>query len=530
MNVNGALGDTWEYDGGAWVQRMFATTPPAGPNSAMAFDDVHNKVVLWCGADSSTWTYDGTAWTPVTTTNPPPGRTGAAIAWDSGRARAILFGGVIGTTTVNETWELDTTNKSWSKITVAPGTGPIKRSGANMAYLPSHAKVVMFGGKNLDGTVTLADTWEYDATGWSVYSGPTVPPGRYNGTLTYDPMHDSLVLVGGASGGETTPLTDVWEYKVVATVAGWVEFSPKFPRERSTMLAYDSVYGEAMAFAGDMPPLVAADTWGFDGTRWAELGDVTASPPWRRYHGLTFDSQRKTVVMFGGDLDPGVTNDTYEWTTASRTWTLVSAATKPPARSFPAMAYDPEAGVSVVAGGQGPSGDFTDTWEYNGTTWTQTVTSGAIKPAYQAMAYDPTRHGILALNNQDTWLYANHTWSQITTALVAPNPRSTNLIFDPERGRPVIYAATGYLWELQDDGWHEVTLIGDSPIGRFEPGFVAHHGARSLLLFGGDAGGGVLGDTYTFQYKSTTPDEDCTNGIDDDGDRQVDGADPDCMP
>jgi len=47
-------------------------------------------------------------------------------------------------------------------------------------------------------------------------------------------------------------------------------------------------------------------------------------------------------------------------------------------------------------------------------------------------------------------------------------------------------------------------------------------------LYGGVSAEAVLGDTWLLRYSSPTPDEDCTNGIDDDGDLQIDAQDPDC--
>ena len=61
------LGDTWTWNGDDWVRRTSVHLPVARYLSAMAFDEVRDRVVLFGGAGArsdlgDTWTWDGADW------------------------------------------------------------------------------------------------------------------------------------------------------------------------------------------------------------------------------------------------------------------------------------------------------------------------------------------------------------------------------------------------------------------------------------------------------------------------------------
>lgn len=63
--TSGALGDTWEWNGVIWRQRMTRTMPPARSGHAMTFDAARGRIVMFGGGgpvERSTWEWDGTDW------------------------------------------------------------------------------------------------------------------------------------------------------------------------------------------------------------------------------------------------------------------------------------------------------------------------------------------------------------------------------------------------------------------------------------------------------------------------------------
>src|SRR5262249_12382183 len=64
---------------------------------------------------------------------------------------------------------------------------------------------------------------------------------------------------------------------------------------------------------------------------WMHAAPAT-TPPGRYDAGMAFDSARNRTVLFGGvDVNFNGLNDTWEWD--GSTWTQLSPATSPPARS-----------------------------------------------------------------------------------------------------------------------------------------------------------------------------------------------------
>jgi cysteine-rich repeat protein len=75
--------------------------------------------------------------------------------------------------------------------------------------------------------------------------------------------------------------------------------------------------------------------------------------------------------------------------------------------------------------------------------------------------------------------------------------------------------------------WRAVATTGN-PSSRAEVA-MAYDAARDrTVLFGGWDSSAVLGDAWEYSLQSFWPDENCTNGVDDDLDAPVDCDDPDC--
>jgi len=77
---------------------------------------------------------------------------------------------------------------------------------------------------------------------------------------------------------------------------------------------------------------------------------------------MTYDSGRGVTVLFGGDAGYTVYDDTWEWDGTN--WTQRSPANKPTMRQDQALAYDSGRGVTVLFGGHEPYTVLDDTWEY----------------------------------------------------------------------------------------------------------------------------------------------------------------------
>jgi hypothetical protein len=92
---------------------------------------------------------------------------------------------------------------------------------------------------------------------------------------------------------------------------------------------------------------------------------------YRTDHGMAYDTARDRIVVFGGRWNGRSLGDTWEWDGTD--WTQMLPSVSPPARTGAVMTYDAARRVVVMFGGRFlPSGEaLTDTWEWDGATWMQ---------------------------------------------------------------------------------------------------------------------------------------------------------------
>ena len=100
--------------------------------------------------------------------------------------------------------------------------------------------------------------------------------------------------------------------------------------------------------------LAAAAVGGCSLALTSDLSAQSASGPGARYsHSMAYDSARQVVVLFGGNRNAswpsGALSDTWEWD--GNTWTQRQPANSPGPRGHGVMVYDSVRGVCVYYGG-----------------------------------------------------------------------------------------------------------------------------------------------------------------------------------
>ena len=351
-----------------WVQQPPTASPQARDGAPLAFDSLHQRIVLFGGATLSgttpllgdTWLWDGTNWTLASTTGPSP-RAYFAFAYDELHQQAVLFGGLTSSARVNETWVWDGT--TWTQM--APATSPPARSHATMAYDAATQRVILFGGESASFTC-LSDTWAWDGTNWTQLSPATVPKGNCYNASAYDAALQQVVLVIQSAGSNQT-----WTWNGI----DWTQHAPPTNLSQRTQLlqmAYDGGRQRTIAFGGFAALAVAGsnflnDTWTWDGSTWNQLAPVT-SPPVRSYSGIAYDPIRQQTVIFGGLGQ----SSTGSQTVLNDTWTLGSGTAQTPVT------------INVPAGLQ-----FT----FNGTAYTGSQTINIAPGTYALSTASPQSTG-----------------------------------------------------------------------------------------------------------------------------------------
>ena len=294
------------------------------------------------------------------------------------------------------------------------------------------------------------------------------PAARSFSGMTYDGATHSVVMFGGA-GDNSATYGDTWIWS-----GGWLRLSPvaaPSPRQGLAM-AYDGAAGNVVLFGGCTNNSTACtylnDTWTWDGTTWTQqFPSVSPSP---RVSYMAYDEATKTVVLFGGNNGAGALGDTWTWDGVAKTWTPQNPSASPSVRLAP-VAWDRATSNVVLFGGgnlhpsAGPGTAYGDTWNWNGTTWTQQFpASSPSARSGAAITYDAGL-GLLVLfggavngsweeSANDTWTWNGSDWTQVHPATVPSNRYNFGMAFDPEAKAALMFggfstaAARGGTWLL----------------------------------------------------------------------------------
>jgi hypothetical protein len=313
-----------------------------------------------------------------------------------------------------------------------------------------------------------------------------------------------------------------------ATAQTWTQLLPApYPTllaRRTGGCTYDPIQGKLLIYGGlqSGPTLTLNDTWTFDGATWTQLAPATTPPP-RWGHKMVYDSARGRIVTFGG-RSPTTTanaNDTWEWDGSN--WAQVVTSNAPSVRAFYALSFDDRRGKTVLFGG-GLGGLVTgggnETWEYDGTNWTQVVTP-FVMPGLEspAMVYDKGRgvtvlfggwNGSAAIDYRTTWEYDGVDWVVRPTGNAPLTGYRTGCVYDDLRGRVVLYG--GYaggviqnkVWEYDGNDWTNV-LAGVGP-GKITEGYMGYSPAIGQTMYFGGSGPPVTGtvNNETWLYVGVT--------------------------
>jgi len=289
------------------------------------------------------------------------------MAYDSARRVTVLFGGYGGNQPLDETWEWDGT--TWVRDSES---GPVGRLDPAMAFDSARGVTVLFGGfSNIAQSARDQETWEWNGASWALVADtqpPAGPSGRRNWVMAYDAARGVSLLYGGTITPSGSRTGELWAWDGTDwTLLQPASFpSPNRPVARDdTALVYDSSRQVTILFGGvNFPggPNNRGDTWEWDGTSWTRIADTGPAP--RRFHAMAFDSVRDVTVLTGGDAFQAgfpLFADTWEWDGTN--WTQVASG-PPSDRKRHDISFDSGRGVTVLFGGaRGGFSYLNDTWE-----------------------------------------------------------------------------------------------------------------------------------------------------------------------
>jgi sugar lactone lactonase YvrE len=297
-----------------WFPLSPSLTRPAAEDGAGAFDPATNQFVTFGGFNNSglflndTWVWSGSGWLQQHPASSPAARFGVRMAYDTTAVQLLLFGGANGTP-FNDTWNWNGTN--W--VQLHPAASPPLTAGEGMAYDPATNQLLIFGGSQLVGNVVLTqpNTWSWDGSNWHQLSPATLPPGRVDPAMAWDPATKQLIMFGGGiAGGQF--LNDTWLWNGTS----WVQQAPASkPTPRSgARLVYDPATAQMLLMGGVSAAGALGDVWTWSGSTWTKQTPARAlTPP--RFNSVTdYDPATRQLLLFGGFDNTTYYADTWLWT------------------------------------------------------------------------------------------------------------------------------------------------------------------------------------------------------------------------
>lgn len=316
----------------------------------------------------------------------------------------------------------------WTNVTKS--YAPPARTQDMMAYDPAIHAVVLFGGNLPSAGAAFSDTWLYRAGNWSEVHGLRVtPPGRWAGSMVYDPQLEAVVLFGGRNA--TSAMNDTWVFRGGAwslfaparagapspRLDAAVTFDPKIPG----LLLYGGGYGNLPAGSGS-PWTADSGTWVLNKSGWTNVSKTAGAGVGPLLNGkMAYFPPLGEAILVGGTNASSGSNSGYgnqTWAFVNGSWTRLPLSTAPPTNNvLGELAFDAILRKAVLFGGQTASSwEDNDTWIFTGHLWENWTAHVGVAPPPRGpsgLAYDAADGHLLVFggtHNAGTYV-ENQTWA-----------------------------------------------------------------------------------------------------------------------
>ncbi len=197
------------------------------------------------------------------------------------------------------------------------------------------------------------------------------------------------------------------------------------------------------------------------------------------------------------------------------TWSELFPITRPSARAYMAMTYDPVSGKIVMFAGDDGNKHLNDTWLFDGLNWTRIKTDRSPRGrADTQMAYGAVSRKVVLFGGfdgasylNDTWLWdgATLTWEKACPLHSPPAVTGPSLFTDPN-GRVDKFGGanrgvySGDMWQWNGSDWVQLHPT-NAPTARSQAAVAVNEITKEVVLFGGL---GHVNPDNTWTYDGTT--------------------------
>jgi hypothetical protein len=521
--AEGALGDTWRWDGRLWKRLRPRTSPPPSAAPLMAADPSQRGTLLVvpataASAPAGTWSWDGSDWTRRPTAVAPPSCP-SAMTVDPADGRVLLVTGrscPAGGAGATWTWD----GRSWARQ--HPAVSPAADDHAALGDDGAGHPVLYSTAPDPVHSCAPRLTWAWVAGAWMPHAAAASP--STSGVAAADPAGNDLLLFT-ASGETWTWNGSAWQLgesgapaRSASPAGPWSQRSPAVcpPARTGAAVATDGARRQVVVFGGSASPLdrvppVLADTWIWDGMGWSER-HPNPSPPARTGAVAAYDAAHAEVVLFGGvglDDTGAPVPFTATWTWDGAAWHRRSPRIAPPGLRLASMAWDGAGRRVLLVTAAAP--EAAQTWAWDGSAWTQL--HPRTTPPFGSLVAAPGAGGLLLVSpagpdgRPSTWSWDGGDWHRLPVA-GTPSAAGAAVAYEASAHRVVLLAGdcpavpatpcrSASTWTFDGHTWTRLPLTA-SPPPRAGAALVPDPATGALLLVGGTTGTALLGDTWEF--------------------------------
>lgn len=293
--------------------------------------------------------------------------------------------------------------------------------------------------------------------------------------------------------------------------ATWMQLTTKnSPSPRlAPAMAYDPISKRIVLFGGYVGFGYSNETWLFNGTNWRRIKTPVA-PAGRAAAGIAFDLTLQKLVLFGGWDGHNYLGDTWIFDGATLTWTPTTPAKSPQPMTGPMVFTDPLKGrVDTYGGWDGRFYSFT-TWRWRDGTWRKqfpkqfpSARSVGVVGTNPVLKQTVVFGGLADVNPVNTWTYDGHNWTQQFPATQLPYRSFPGTTYDPRFAGVITFggftgADNNDLWLWTGSDWQQLNPTAVPP-PRESMGMAFDEVHQQTVIFGGLDGNSLLGDTWVLQ-------------------------------
>jgi len=387
----------------------------------------------------------------------------AGSSWVSS-GPALVNGTVANATKTAQGITLETNSSyigNWTRI--ASGQ-PYDRKFASAVYDSARGDIIIYGGASLSNCGNLQDTWSYNVSTntWTLldyhnndYYDYTRARQGYG--MAYDEYRQEFVNFGGSSGSSNDH-TNILN----RTKAYWNLVNTGTPQARHWhSLVFDTAAKCFILFGGDNDATVLNDTWTYwiGNNTWVKKNGFNAPAP-RSSYSMVYDRAINRTILFGGWNGYKNLNDTWEYNLGTDTWTQIQAVNPPSERREQSMVYDSHFNVLLMFGGF-DSKYRNDTYEFNYSTSAWTLLAPSNPPEEvggAAMEFDPVndvtflfggfKNDAYTTHHWYTYNYSQNAWTN-KTLFTAPHPRVYQSVAYDKAADEILM-----VWGVYDDAYY----------------------------------------------------------------------------